>query len=139
MHDLGEQKEWTVKNLEDFILRLKNYANRQYKAKDVLIFWVARAKLNKQLNKKLDKLLAMMSKDNKEMKAKREVVAKQIETDYQARKKKYPAELPKYLFATRLDLDIITYRNIVATKDIIKPDEMKEFFNREQIHRAKRL
>jgi hypothetical protein len=102
---LGDEKDWTVKNLEDFILRLKNYANRQYKAKDVLIFWVARAKLNKQLNKKLDKLLAMMSKDNKEMKAKRDVIAKQIETDYQGRKKKYPAELPKYLFATRIDLD----------------------------------
>jgi hypothetical protein len=63
-------------------LRIKNYAKRQYKAKDVLIFWVASAKLNKQLNKKLDKLLAMMSKDNKEMKAKREILAKQIETDY---------------------------------------------------------
>jgi len=46
-----------------------------------------------------------MSKDNKEMKAKREVIAKKIENDYIARKKKYPAELPKYLFATRLDLD----------------------------------
>jgi hypothetical protein len=94
-----------VKNLEEFILRIKNYANRQYKAKDVLIFWVARAKLNKQLNKKVGKLTDMMSKDNKEMKAKRDIIVKQIETDYQAKKKKYPAELPKYLFATRLDLD----------------------------------
>ena len=94
-----------MKNLEEFILRIKNYANRQYKAKDVLIFWVARAKLNKQLNKKVGKLTDMMSKDNKEMKAKRDIIVKQIETDYQAKKKKYPAELPKYLFATRLDLD----------------------------------
>lgn len=44
---LGEKKEWTVKNLEEFILRLKNYANRQYTAPNLLklIFWVARAKL----------------------------------------------------------------------------------------------
>jgi|LauGreDrversion4_2_1035121.scaffolds.fasta_scaffold4279185_1 hypothetical protein len=28
MNVLGEQKEWTVKNLEEFILRLKFYANR---------------------------------------------------------------------------------------------------------------
>lgn len=131
MNVLAEEKEWNVKNLEEFILRLKNYANRQYKAKDVLIFWVAHAKLNKQLNKKLDKLLAMMSKDNKEMKAKRDVIAKQIEADYQARKKKYPAEIPKYLFATRLDLDKNTFRNIVTVRDLIKPEEMGEFFNRE--------
>ena len=73
---MNEQKDYSVKNLEEFILRIKNYANRQYKAKDVLIFWVARAKLNKQLNKKVGKLIDMMSKDNKEMKAKRDVIAK---------------------------------------------------------------
>jgi len=28
MQVLGEEKEWTVKNLEEFIFRLKNYANR---------------------------------------------------------------------------------------------------------------
>ena len=100
---------------------------------------MARAKLNKQLNKKLDKLLAMMSKDNKEMKQQREVFAKTIETDYLARKKKYPAELPKYLFATRLDLDQNTFRNIVSVRDLIKPEEMTEFFNREQIHSTRRL
>ena len=139
MQVLGEEKEWTVKNLEEFILRIKNYAKRQFKAKDVLLFWVAHAKLNKQLNKKLDKLLAMMSKDNKEMRAKRDVTAKLIESDYQARKKKYPAELPKYLFATRLDLDQSTYRNLVQVRDLIKPEELKDFFDREQIHGTKRL
>ena len=119
---------------------LKNYANRQYKAKDVLIFWVARAKLNKQLNKKLDKLLAMMSKDNKEMKAKREILAKTIETDYQARKARIKDEaFPKYLFATRLDLEKPTYKSIVLQRDTVKPEEMNEFFSREQIHGANRL
>jgi hypothetical protein len=63
----------------------------------------------------------MLSKDNKEMKAKREVIAKTIETDYVARKKKYPAELPKYLFATRMDLDQNTYRNLANVRDLIKP------------------
>jgi hypothetical protein len=63
----------------------------------------------------------MLSKDNKEMKAKREVLAKSIETDYTARKKKYPAELPKYLFATRMDLDQNTYRNLANVRDLIKP------------------
>jgi hypothetical protein len=63
----------------------------------------------------------MLSKDNKEMKSKREVLAKSIETDYQARKKKYPAELPKYLFATRMDLDQNTYRNLANVRDLIKP------------------
>ena len=63
----------------------------------------------------------MLSKDNKEMMVKREVLAKSIEADYQARKKKYPAELPKYLFQTRMDLDQNTYRNLANIKDIIKP------------------
>ena len=63
----------------------------------------------------------MLSKDNKEMKAKREVIAKTIETDYVARKKKYPTELPKYLFATRMDLDQNTYRNLANVRDLIKP------------------
>jgi hypothetical protein len=63
----------------------------------------------------------MMSKDNKEMKAKREVIAKKIEADYQARKKKYPAEVPKYLFATRMDLDQNTYKNLTNVRDLIKP------------------
>ena len=104
-------------------MRLKNYANRQYKAKDILIFWVARAKLNKQLNKKLDKLLAMMSTTNKEMKAKREIIAKTIETDYQARKAKVKDEkFPKYLYATRLNLDVPTYRNIVTQADTVNPE-----------------
>jgi hypothetical protein len=80
-----------------------------------------------------------MSKDNKEMKAKREVIAKKIENDYIARKKKYPAELPKYLFATRLDLDQNTFKSIVMVRDLIKPEEMTEFFNREQIHGTRRL
>ena len=63
----------------------------------------------------------MMSKDNKEMKAQREVLAKQIEADYKARQKKYPRELPKYLFMTKLDLDQNTYRNLVSVKDLITP------------------
>jgi len=44
---LGDNKEWTVKNLEPFILRLKNYAGRQFKAKHVVFFWIAHSKLNK--------------------------------------------------------------------------------------------
>jgi hypothetical protein len=48
---LSENKTWTVENLEDFILRIKIFADRQYKVKDMLLFWVAHAKLQKKLNK----------------------------------------------------------------------------------------
>lgn len=63
----------------------------------------------------------MLSKDNKEIKMKRDVIAKTIETDFKARENKYPAEVPNYLFATRMDLDQNTYRNLANVRDLIKP------------------
>lgn len=48
---LHENKDWTVESLEEFILRLKAFADRQHKVADALIFWVAHAKLQKKLNK----------------------------------------------------------------------------------------
>ena len=50
---LHENKEWTVVNLEEFIIRIKTFAERQYKIKDALLFWVAHAKLQKKLNEKI--------------------------------------------------------------------------------------
>ena len=54
------------------------------------------------MNKKLDKLLLALVKEDKEIKVKREAVKKTVEGEYQVRKKKYP-QLPKYLKITKLD------------------------------------
>jgi hypothetical protein len=43
------------------------------------------------------------------------------------------------LYATRLDLEQNTFKNIVASKDIIKPEEMNAFFEREHLHSTKRI
>ena len=80
-----------------------------------------------------------MSKENKELKKKREIIAAQIEKDYLSQKKKNRDEVPKYLFATRLDLYQKTFRNIVAVRDIIKPEELTEIFNSEEVHCTRRL
>lgn len=82
----------------------------------------------------------MMSKDNKELKAKREIIAKTIETDYKARKARIHDEtFPKYLYATRLNLEKPTYKNLVLFRDILTPKEMDEKFTKEQIHSENRL
>jgi hypothetical protein len=66
-----------------------------------------------------------MQKENKEIKARRETIAKQIEEDYIARKKKYPKEIPKFAKATRINLDLSTYGQIFGAKTLITEEEMK--------------
>jgi hypothetical protein len=52
---------------------------------------------------------------------------------------KYGDEVPKYLFSTSLDLFQKTFRNIVGVRDMIKPDELTEIFNNEEVHCTCRL
>jgi len=68
---LDAEKSWTVEHLEEYFIRISLFAKRQFKVKDALIFWVAHAKLQRQLRKKLKLLMSCMKKENKELKAKR--------------------------------------------------------------------
>jgi hypothetical protein len=68
---LDAETSWTVESLEEYLIRISLYAKRQFKVKDALIFWVAHAKLQRQLRKKLKLLMSCMKKENKELKAKR--------------------------------------------------------------------
>ena len=87
---LSENKPWTVEHLEEFIHRIKIFADRQHKVKDVLLFWVAHAKLQKKLNKKITLLMNFMTKETKEVALRIQNLKKTINEEYRARKKKYP-------------------------------------------------
>jgi hypothetical protein len=49
--------------MESLILRLNTAASKQGKFADNLIFWVAHAKLMRQLNKKMKVLTGLLAKD----------------------------------------------------------------------------
>ena len=69
--------------------------------------------------KKLKVLLSLMAKETKEIKARRVATSKKIEEDYQARKKRYPRDIPKFAKATKIDLEVPTYRLIFGAKNMI--------------------
>ena len=134
---LHENKEWTVENLEEFIHRIKIFADRQYKVKDALLFWVAHAKLQKKLTKQITLLTNFMTKETKEVAARRSVMKKSIVDEYRGRKAKYPKEIPKYVKATKVNLDVNTFRLIVGYKDILLEKNLQEFFEAEESHNKK--
>ena len=134
---LHENKEWTVESLEEFIHRIKIYADRQYKVKDVLLFWVAHAKLQKKLNKKITLLMNFMTKETKEVAQRRAIMKKTIVDEYKTRKANYPKEIPKYVKATRVDLGLNTFKNLVGYKDMLQEKNLHEFFGAEAAHNKK--
>jgi hypothetical protein len=60
---LDQDKSLHTKNMESLILRLNTAASKQGKFADNLIFWVAHAKLMRQLNKKMKVLTGLLAKD----------------------------------------------------------------------------
>jgi hypothetical protein len=93
---LEREKSWTLEKLEDFFLRLKFIGKHQSRFKDTVFFWVAHAKLLRQLTKKLKSLFEFMGKENKELKAKRNATLAKMETEYKEKKTKH-TNLPKYI------------------------------------------
>ena len=83
------------------------------------MFWVAHAKLQKKLNKKITLLMNFMTKETKEVGQRRTIMKKAIVDEYVARKAKYPKEIPKYVKATRVNLDVNTFRMLVGFKDML--------------------
>lgn len=79
---LKREKSWSVQPLEDFFIRLKFMAKKQSRAKDTFFFWIAHAKLLRQLLKKMTKLFEFLGKGSKEVKAKRDLKLKQLEEEY---------------------------------------------------------
>lgn len=67
----------------------------------------------------------------------RSAIKKTVTEDYLARKAKYPKELPKWLKATRLDLDLNTYKNLVGFKDMLAEKDLQGFLVAEEAHNKK--
>ncbi len=60
---LNQNKDFNTKGLEELFIRLELSASKQSKFADNLIFWVAHAKLMRQLNKKMKQLKGFLAKD----------------------------------------------------------------------------
>jgi hypothetical protein len=105
--------------------------------KDVLLFWVAHAKLQKKLNKKINLLMNFMTKETKEVGQRRSIMKKAIVEEYVGRKQKYPKEIPKFVKATRVNLDLNTFRMLVGFKDMLQEKNLHEFFAAEVAHNKK--
>eukprot|EP00347_Sterkiella_histriomuscorum_P009341 403341583 len=129
-----ENKSLKIKVLESLFIRLKLIADKQSKVADYLIFWVAHAKLLRKLSSKLKDLLKLMESD-KQSKLDQQTILKTIVNDYKLKKKQYPA-LPKYLLHTKLKLDIDTYRQWYAFKNVINEQELNTFRTNEANHIA---
>ncbi len=53
-----------------------------------------------------------MSKDNKENKIRRAQIAKEANDEYVERKTKYAPEIPKYMKATKINLEGDTFKGV---------------------------
>ena len=128
---LEADKSLNLNSIEEFMLRIKYSTKKHSRMKDTFFFWIAHAKLLRQMLNKLKTFLAFMPKESKENKARREATLKKIDEDYKARKKRYPREIPKFVKATKIDLEVPTYRLVFGAKNMITESEMTEYLTNE--------
>ena len=133
---LKSEKQWTLDNLEEFLVRVKLFAKRQFKVKDTLLFWVAHAKLQRRLRKKLKELTSCMKKPVKDIKTRRQKLKQHVDEEYYGRKVKYE-QLPKYIKATRIDLYKTAFINLVQNKSTITVKERDEIISSQLDHKDK--
>lgn len=60
---LKENKSLKIKGLEELFIRLRQFADKQSRVADYLIFWVAHAKLLRKLNGKLKDMFKLLDSD----------------------------------------------------------------------------
>ena len=70
-------------------------------------------------------------------KERRTIIKQNIIDEYNARKAKYPIEIPDYVKATRVNLDLTTFRKIVGYKNMLQKKELDEFFKAEKEQKKK--
>ena len=105
---MAADKDLSCKGLEELIVRLEQSVSKHAKFADNLIFWVAHAKLMRQLKKKM-KVLASLLPQDKQSKLDQKTVLQSIVQEYKARKKQFPT-VERYLLVTKLPLDIPTFK-----------------------------
>jgi hypothetical protein len=72
------------------LYRLYFFAKRQFRKKDLFLFWVAHAKLLRALKKKASSLINILGNETDEVKLIRKTKMKEIEETYVARRKSQP-------------------------------------------------
>ena len=72
-----------------------------------------------------------MAKETKEVSKRRDAMKKSITEMYRERKRRYPEEIPKFLKATNVTLDLFTFRDLVKVEDLINDKTLKEVFVKE--------
>lgn len=73
----------------------------------------------------------MPKNESKDGKASREKMSSRVKEEYRARKRQYP-NLPKYLYATRLDLKGDMYRRMACQEDRAKVEVINEINEKEK-------
>ncbi|CDW90129.1 UNKNOWN [Stylonychia lemnae] len=132
---LKHNKSLNIQPFDELIIRLKKLSKKQEKLTDVIIFWVAHAKLLRKLNKKL-KAMSKLLKHDKESLKQHKMIKEKISKSYDAKRKQFKdSKLPKYLLLSNLDLERDTYRSWVSFEKVISEDDIKQFQANEQKHR----
>ncbi len=101
------------------LYRIYFFAKRQFRKKDLFLFWVAHAKLQRSLKKKASLLINILGNETDEIKSIRKTKLKEIEEAYVARKKSQPVEVPKYLKITEIDMRRETFKKVLMQNKVI--------------------
>jgi hypothetical protein len=101
------------------LYRLYFFAKRQFRKKDLFLFWVAHAKLQRALKKKASLLINILGNETDEVKLIRKTKMKEIEETYVARRKSQPEEVPKYLKITEIDMTRETFKKVLMQNKVI--------------------
>lgn len=101
------------------LYRLYFFAKRQFRKKDLFLFWVAHAKLQRALKKKASLLINILGYETDEVKLIRKTKMKEIEETYVARRKSQPEEVPKYLKITEIDMTRETFKKVLMQNKVI--------------------
>ena len=78
-------------------------------------------------------LLKIMAKETRKLKVQRETYLNNAKSDYEARKRSRPT-LPRYLLATRIQLETNTFINIVNVNKVITEQELQLYTTNDLKH-----
>eukprot|EP00347_Sterkiella_histriomuscorum_P010157 403377385 len=129
---MKSDKNLQVQGMEKVLLRIQKFSKRQEKFADVLLFWVAHAKLLRQLNSKLKSLVKLLKTDSEGKKHQKIVKAEQRQ-EYREAKKLLPG-IPKYICTIRLSLiqiDFKTVWDLYGLKDFITEEQLRKYVENE--------
>lgn len=98
---------------------------------------MAHAKLLRKLNAKLKDMIKLLDSD-KQAQMEQKTMSTSLKSVYTSRKLKYKTfpSFPKFVFHTKLNLDVETYRNWYVFGNVITENDLKTFKTNEANHVA---